>query len=60
MRELVVVLVVALAASVARAEDAAGVHAAAEPSEPSRHLVYVELLNKNELYGVGYEYTIAP
>ena len=37
-----------------------GVRAAAEPApESSRHLVYLELLGKGGLYGVGYEYAIA-
>jgi hypothetical protein len=35
-----------------------GITTAADP--PSKHLVYVELLGKGGLYGVGYEYAIAP
>ncbi|HEY5951014.1 MAG TPA: hypothetical protein VIV40_36230, partial [Kofleriaceae bacterium] len=46
--------VVGMAGS-ARADD--GIRAVADP--PSKHLVYVELLGKGGLYGVGYEYAIA-
>jgi len=52
MRGLIVAVLV-LSGS-ARADD--GVHATAEP--PSKHLVYVELLGKGGLCGVGYEYAI--
>lgn len=54
MRGFVVVAVLVLSTA-ARADD--GVHATAEP--PSKHLVYVELLGKGGLYGVGYEYAIS-
>ena len=57
MRGLVVACVLTLATA-ARADD--GVHARAVAAAPSRHLVYVELLGKGGLYGVGYEHTIAP
>lgn len=55
MRAIVAALVL-VASATARADD--GVRASAEPA--SRHLVYVELLGKGGLYGVGYEYAIAP
>jgi hypothetical protein len=55
MRGIIVVAVVALAAP-SYADD--GIRAAAEA--PSKHLVYVELLGKGGLYGLGYEYAIAP
>jgi hypothetical protein len=55
MRVLVVVLGLAVSAA-AVADD--GVTKSAEP--PRRHLVYFELLGKGGLYGVGYEYAIAP
>jgi hypothetical protein len=55
MRGLIVVIVVGLAAP-SHADD--GVRTTAEPV--SKHLVYVELLGKGGLYGLGYEYAIAP
>ena len=55
MRGLVVVLVLSVSVA-SHADD--GIQAAADP--PSRHLIYVELLGKGGLYGLGYEYTIAP
>jgi hypothetical protein len=54
MRGLVVAVLVWSAT--AHADD--GLTAVADP--PSKHLVYVELLGKGGLYGVGYEYAIAP
>jgi hypothetical protein len=61
MRGLVVAVVVfALVSSVASADDGITVTREPAPSPPSRHLVYVELLGKGGLYGIGYEYTIAP
>ena len=62
MRGLVIVLVLAISGA-ARADDGApnsdeAVTKTAEP--PSRHLIYFELLGKGGLYGIGYEYTIAP
>ena len=47
---------VLVAATTAHADEA--VHATSD--EPSKHLVYAELLGKGGLYGVGYEYAIAP
>lgn len=55
MRGIVVALVLVSSAT-GRADDQ--VRASAEPA--NRHLVYVELLGKGGLYGVGYEYAIAP
>jgi hypothetical protein len=55
MRGIIVVTVVGLATA-SYADD--GVRATAEPA--SKHLVYVELLGKGGLYGLGYEYAIAP
>ena len=55
MRGIIVATVLGLASS-SYADD--GVRAAAEPA--SKHLVYVELLGKGGLYGLGYEYAIAP
>jgi hypothetical protein len=55
MRGIVVALGL-LCSATSHADDR--VRASAEPA--SRHLVYVELLGKGGLYGVGYEYAIAP
>jgi hypothetical protein len=55
MRGTIVVAVIGLAAP-SYADEA--VRTAAEPA--SEHLVYVELLGKGGLYGLGYEYAIAP
>jgi hypothetical protein len=55
MRGIIVVAVIGLATP-SYADE--GVHATAEPA--SKHLVYVELLGKGGLYGLGYEYAIAP
>lgn len=54
MRGTIVVCLLALTAP-SRADDA--IAESADP--PSRHLVYVELLGKGGLYGIGYEYAIA-
>lgn len=56
MRGLIAVAVIVALSTLSHADD--GIRATAEP--PSRHLVYVELLGKGGLYGVGYEYAIAP
>ena len=56
MRGLVVVAVLLVPSVNARADDSLRV--TAEPSPPSKHLVYVELLGKGGLYGVGYEYAV--
>jgi hypothetical protein len=55
MRGILVVAIISFASS-SFADD--GVRATAEPA--SKHLVYVELLGKGGLYGLGYEYAIAP
>ena len=55
MRGFIVIAVVALATP-SHADDE--IRASAEPV--SKHLVYVELLGKGGLYGLGYEYAIAP
>lgn len=55
MRGFIVVVVLGVAAP-GHADD--GVRATAEPV--SKHLVYVELLGKGGLYGVGYELTLTP
>lgn len=55
MRGIIVVVALGVSAP-SYADDA--VQARAEA--PSKHLVYVELLGKGGLYGVGYEYAIAP
>ncbi|GEM_PF-2327496 len=54
MRGGLVLLVLACAPSIARADDA--ISASASPSTPpSRNLVYAELGGKAGLYGIGYE-----
>lgn len=60
MRALVGVWIAVVAcAAPAFADDA--LTARATPEKPfSRHLVYGELLGKGGLYGVGYEYLMAP
>lgn len=53
MRGIIVVAALVLSAP-SHADDS--IRATAEPE--SRHLVYVELLGKGGLYGIGYEYAI--
>ena len=48
-----VIVACLLAATPSYAEDRL------DDEAPSRHMVYVELLGKGGLYGIGYEYTIA-
>ena len=55
MRGIIAVLVLACSVT-SRADD--GVRAQAQPA--GKHLVYLELLGKGGLYGIGYEYAIAP
>ena|SRR5687768_3907963 len=56
MRGTSLVVVIALCGA-ASADDK--LEATADPP-PRRHLVYVELLGKGGMYGLGYEYEIAP
>jgi hypothetical protein len=53
-----IVIVVAMSATIAHADD--GVHIAAATEVPSRHLIYAEVLGKGGEYGLGYESTLMP
>jgi len=58
MRGLIVALVIC-GSTPARAGEAVE-ETAASPELESKHLVYVELLGKGGLYGIGYEHAIMP